>query len=276
MQGTIKLYLKAIGLEEYQHIFEENEIGPQEFLSLTKDDLKELFPEKLGPRIKIFNLIQNLQSHDSNLSCNSDQLNQEVESPDPKMTVNDFEDTDEFNIEKKPVPTSTSMQKVKAKAAETKTNNDEKWKKVAMRVAMAGIGVTAVAGAALAAPVILGGFVFGGSAVAVGALGSAGVAATATGLTAGSSVLIGTAAVAGTTAAAAGGVYLKTRSNEKASQTTSEQSNNSGKVGLIDPEDYYDDEDLLGIGLTEKDIPHSGLLLKNNSKATQTRNFDMS
>jgi hypothetical protein len=275
MQGTIKLYLEAIGLEEYQHIFQENEIGPQEFLSLTKDDLKELFPEKLGPRIKIFNLIQNLQSHSSNLSCNSDQLNQDVESPDPKMTVNDFEDTDEFNIEKKLVPTSTPM-KVKADAADAKTNNDEKWKKVAMRVAIASIGVTAAAGAALAAPVILGGFVFGGSAVAVGALGSAGVAATATGLTAGSSVLIGTAAVAGTTAAAAGGVYLKTRSNEKASQTTSEQSNNSAKVGLIDPEDYYDDEDLLGIGLTEKDIPHSGLLLKNKSKATQTRNFDMS
>jgi hypothetical protein len=200
--NLVKEYLESIGQGQYLNVFEDNEIGPEEFLELTLENLEELLPENLGARMSVFGLIQALNAQ------------QETSEEGPEPDGNDQQQNNSDNS-----MNDEALRRRKKKAL------------IKKGLIIGGVGLGTAVVAVAAAPLVIAGVGFGAAGVAAGSLAAAWQSAIgsvvagslfaslqsagAVGLAAGTSAAI--AATTGTVAAAgtAGIVHLASRSDEE-------------------------------------------------------------
>jgi hypothetical protein len=198
--GTTNLveeYLESIDQEQYLYVFEDNEIGPEQFLELTLENLEELLPEKLGAQMSVFELIQALKAQ------------QETSEEGPEPDGNDQQQNDPVNI-------------MNAEELRRRRRNAAIKKGLIIGV---GVGLGTAVATVAAAPLVIAGVGFGAAGVAAeslaakwqsvignvdaGSLFASLQRAGAVGLTGGTNAAI--AATTGTVAAADTAVHLARR-----------------------------------------------------------------
>jgi hypothetical protein len=201
--GTTNLveeYLESIDQEQYLYVFEDNEIGPEEFLELTRENLEELLPENLGAQMSVFGLIQalNAQQETSEEGLEPDGNDQQQNDPENNMNAEE-------------------LRRRRRNAA------------IRQGLIIGGVGLGTAVAAVAAAPLVIAGVGFGAAGVAAASLaakwqstiGNVGAGslfaslqrAGAVGLTRGTTAAI--AATTGTVAAAGTAVHLASRSDEE-------------------------------------------------------------